>query len=689
MSEFLLFLMIVALAVALRRAFVRIDYLERDLSGFRPNQEAPTPPRVEIAVAQGFSPAPAPEAGLKARATEETAVPEQEAPESLETQIGTRWLLYIGVIAIVIGVAYFEKLAIDNNWFGETARVIQGAALGLLLTYVGLRFVRAGYAVYGQMITGGGAAILYLSTYAAFNFYHLIDRPLAFTLMVAITGLVAWLADRLKSQGLALLAVGGGFGTPFMLPGATDAQVALFGYDAILIGAALLLSRRHDWPALNIVSYIFTLVTVAGWADRFYSTEKYLRTELFLTLFCAMFLYILRQSRKSDGVAARAARMVLWTAPAAYYMASWLILQDHDTALLVWFVAVMLVGGVLSERVGPGAGFSVWLAVAVPLLMWTAKHVHMTEGLTTTGAVYLIALAAQLRRTFIDAEKRGGFRIVDVAWLHLNGLLMFASAYFLIGTSNVAATGPIAAAFAIWQGLVAFVVVKRQRDQALHFAALGFTLMSIAIALQFDGPAVPIGWAVEGAVVIALGLRERRAWLRIAGVVLSTVALLLALIRLGEERAVAEAVLFNPHAAAAAVIVALCYALAWLYYRDTDAPDRGVAIGASLVLAQFVTLALLTSEIYGYWPLREGHLARELTVSVTWGIYATALIVVGLRYRYAPIRYFAMAVFAVTIVKVFAGDMAQLERIYRVSSVIGLGILLLLTSYLYNRSKRA
>ena len=146
--------------------------------------------------------------------------------------------------------------------------------------------------------------------------------------------------------------------------------------------------------------------------------------------------------------------------------------------------------------------------------------------------------------------------------------------------------------------------------------------------------------------------------------------------------------LFNPHAAAAAVVAALCYVLAWLYYRASDAPDRDIAIAAALVIAQFVTLALLTSEIYAYWPFREGHLARELMVSVTWGIYATVLIVVGLRFRYAPIRYFAMVVFAVTTLKVFAGDMAQLERIYRVSSVIGLGILLLLTSYLYNRSKR-
>jgi hypothetical protein len=108
--------------------------------------------------------------------------------ESLETTIGTRWLLYVGIVAIVIGAAYFEKLAIENGWIGETARVLQGGVVGLALVYVGTRFVRAGYALYGQMISGGGAAILYVSTYAAFNYYHLIDRPVACVLLVAITG---------------------------------------------------------------------------------------------------------------------------------------------------------------------------------------------------------------------------------------------------------------------------------------------------------------------------------------------------------------------------------------------------------------------------------------------------------------------------------------------------------------------
>jgi len=58
---------------------------------------------------------------------------------------------------------------------------------------------------------------------------------------------------------------------------------------------------------------------------------------------------------------------------------------------------------------------------------------------------------------------------------------------------------------------------------------------------------------------------------------------------------------------------------------------------------------------------------------------------VGLQKRYAPIRYFGIAVFAVTIVKVFAVDLADLDRLYRVASIIGLGILLLVTAFLYQR----
>jgi len=651
----------------------------------RPTAEGPVMPSRPLP--REPQPQPEPEREPVIAEIREPAIVSEDDSESLESLIGGRWLLYIGVIAIVIGVAYFQKLAIDNNWIGETARVIEGAVLGLALIYGGTRFARAGYATYGQMIEGGGVAILYVSTYAAFNLYHLIDRPVAFALMLGITALAAFLADRQDSQGLAVLAVGGGFATPFMLPGHADAQLALFTYVAILIGGTVVLARRHNWALLYLVSYLFTLITVAAWADRFYTSSKYLVTELFMTGYCAAFLVILARLRRSARDQDRLAAMFLWTAPVAYYLASLVVLGDHPKAMLLWLIALMLAGGMLSLRRGAAGGLAIWVAVTVPLLIWTRVFngsTWMWPGLATVAGVYLIALAAQLHNLLMREARDDR----DIAWLHLNGLLMFAAAYFVLEDNHWAATGRFAAIFALWHGVLAAALVERRRDVALHFGALAFTLLSIGIALEFDGAAVTIGWACEGAAIVTLGLRERREWLRVGGVLLFAVATFQGVGLLLTPAPLHHVVLFNPRAAAAATIVALSYLLAWLHYRDASAPDRHLWIGAALITAQVVTLVLLTSEIYAYWAVREGRFAREVMISATWGIYAAVLIVIGLSKNYAPIRYFAIAVLALTIVKVFFADMAGLDRIYRVSSVIGLGIVLLVTSYLYNRARR-
>jgi uncharacterized membrane protein len=610
----------------------------------------------------------------------------QPAPveESLENRIGGRWLLNIGITAIVIGVAYFEKWAIDNRWIGETARVIQGGLFGAALIVAGNRVARRGYDVYGQMLAGGGVAILYVSTYAAFIFYHLIDRPIALVLMIATTVLGAFLADREKSQGLAVLAVGGGFVTPFLLHGNADAQIALFTYVAIMIGGTVFLAHRHAWPLLNIISYVFTLLIVAAWADRFYTASKYLRTEVFLTIYGAMFVAIARSSGRLQDTFAAFVAWFLWTAPLAYYGASLLVLQDHPMALLVWLIGVAAVSGAVSHFVGTGSAIIVWLAAAFPLVSWAQAHAFpawLTPGLAAIAALYVIALASQLRTA---GEERPA-EPLDLLWIHLGALLMFAGAYLMLEATHLAWTGPLAAAFAVWHGLLAGTFWTRDRDRAVHFAALAFTLLSIAIALQFDGPAVTVGWAAEGAAVITLGLVERREWMRSGGLALFAIAVLRTLDMLFAPSLANHVVLFNTRAACALLVTALAYAMAWLHRRDTDAPSRDFSIAAAIIVAQIVSVVLLTSEIHAYFAIRNDAFTRELLVSVSWAVYATVLIVIGLQRRYGTLRYFAFGLFAVTIAKVFFRDLAELERIYRVVSLVALGVTLLLTSWLYQR----
>ena len=54
----------------------------------------------------------------------------QRSSESLEGTIGKLWLNRIGIIAILIGVAYFLKYAIDSGWLSPGNRVVIGLTGG-------------------------------------------------------------------------------------------------------------------------------------------------------------------------------------------------------------------------------------------------------------------------------------------------------------------------------------------------------------------------------------------------------------------------------------------------------------------------------------------------------------------------------------------------------------------------------
>src|SRR5262245_31843513 len=670
----------------------------------RPSR-APEPRTVDARPPQPVrAPSPIPEpvkptVALPAAVTaERSAPPPPPQDHALESRIGSRWLLYVGVIAIIVGVSYFEKLAIENHWVNETWRTIQGGVAGVLFVLGGLRIAKKGYRLYGQILAGTGVALMYVSTYAAFNFYHLLSHPVAFGLMLAITVLGAWLADSQRSQGLALVAVSGGFATPFLLPTGRDAQVALFTYDAMLITGTMFLARRRDWIGLNGVSYLFTALTFLSWAAFFYAPSTYLTTQVFLSIFCALFLYALSGTYRSTNPVAPLVRLLLWTAPFAYHLFSVANLFNHDVALLIYLLLVALIGVITGSRTNALVRLTFWFAVAAPLTAWTSVHAGDPSVLTAGRAAWIGVYVLNLAGLFaVLPNAIATFGEADIALLHLNGLATYFGLYLLPGAGHSGPGAAVAFAFAAVNLACAFLVRNRSRSQSLHFIALASTFVMIVIALELTGPWITIGWATEGVLVTWLGLHEGRTWLRVAGLTLFAAAVGRLIGSQMAPPAPDQLVLLNARALTGLYVVALTYGLAYLHkwYRQA-VPQPSVEVATFVVAASVLTLSVLTSEINAYWHVFDGRrtpsfasmsmrFAREMTLSLTWAVYATILVIVGLMRKYAPIRYFAMTVFAITIVKVFAVDLSELDRIYRVLSIIGLGITLLVTSYLYQK----
>ena len=78
---------------------------------------------------------------------------------------------------------------------------------------------------------------------------------------------------------------------------------------------------------------------------------------------------------------------------------------------------------------------------------------------------------------------------------------------------------------------------------------------------------------------------------------------------------------------------------------------------------------------------------KQLSLSAVWLLSSIGIMARGLWRRSRSLRIMSIAVFGFTILKIFIYDLSFLETLYRIFSFIGLGLILLGVSYLYQRYK--
>ena len=705
----LTFLRVSRVSAALEELTARIARLEQrppqPLSPPTPVAPSVAPPVAmapTIATASAVTPpAPPPAESLVPDAavapvlrTEPVEAAALDAPDStdLETRIGGRGLLYVGVLVLLLGVSFFLKYAFDNEWIDERGRVLLGALSGVGLVLAGLRIAQNGLHVFGQALTGTGLAILYMAVYAALNFYGLMSGNVAFVAMVAITIAAAWSADRQQSQALAVIAVGGGFLTPFLVGGSENAQLTLFTYDALLVIGTLWLTLRHQWLGLNALSYAFTVITIAGWAATHYSSDQWLRTLLFLTLFGVLFLIILRIIAGAPSLLAPLTVLLLATAPLLYHVAAVVITANHAPAIHVYLILFTVAGlWLTAEPHRPWLRLLVLLASFAPMF----GTLVLPAGLSwiTPNTVTIIAVAALHALAIIDriVRQQQELETPDLIALHLTGLGLFALLYESLRPAYPNFRGGLAAlialaAIGLWRWLQ-----SRDRVASLNAAALAFTLAALGVAVQFDGPAVVFGWAAEGAAAAWMGLRAPNLVFQYGGLALWGLAVL----ELSDAYAQTPSgfvAIFNMRTFTTFFVVVLGYAIAHFFSRHAFSTS-GRTRGALHAVTSLVTLSWITREIQSYWDVREqtaaAHLYEQTMISLAWAAYGALLIVIGMRRESPLTRYVGITVIGIASLKVFFYDLWELGGIYRVIGFIAFGVLLMLVSYLYQRKRMA
>src|SRR3984885_5809667 len=262
-----------------------------------PLAEATLPPAPPTAVPIGPTP------GLPPRVTVPRFGSPASAPQknkgSLESRIGSQWLNRIGILAVLIGMAWFLKLAIDNHWIGPLGRVLVGLIAGSGLIVWSERFRSRGYSGFSYSLKALGSGILYLSLWAAFSLFHLIPAAAAFAAMIVVTAFNGFMSLSQDSELLALYAIAGGLSIPILVSTGENSEVTLFSYLLLLDIAVLVLVALRPWSRLLFGAFTGTVLFVFGWWVAFYTRAQAGRTAFFIACFFVIFALAPRLVRVS------------------------------------------------------------------------------------------------------------------------------------------------------------------------------------------------------------------------------------------------------------------------------------------------------------------------------------------------------------------------------------------------------
>jgi uncharacterized membrane protein len=250
--------------------------------------------------------------------------------------------------------------------------------------------------------------------------------------------------------------------------------------------------------------------------------------------------------------------------------------------------------------------------------------------------------------------------------------------------------------------LVGLVWLIRQLPEAHHrrnallalFGGSALFFITAIFPLQVAQQWITLGWALEGMALIWLFHRIPHPGLRLVGVAL----LVAAFVRL----ACNPAVLSYQQRSGRPILNWFLYtyglaALCQFAGARLLAPPRNLIrqfntppllYGLGTILA----FLLLNIEIADFFSTGSfvtfqfsGNLGRDMTYSLGWSLFAFGLFIIGITKHARPARFAGLGLLTITLVKIFLHDLWRLGGLYRVGSLVGLAVVLILVSFIYQR----
>ena len=638
-----------------------------------------------------------------------------------EKLLGFHAIAWIGIAMVLVGGGFFLKLAIDKGWLTPSGRVALWTAVSVAGLVFGELAFRANYKVLFKALTGGSVAGLYTCIFFAMDRWHLCSPGTAMVLASGVTLFAIFIAVMRDTQSLALLAMLGGFMSPFLFSTGDNRPYSLFTYLLILDGIAFGAAFFRRWRHLNTVAFTGTILLYQAWMWQVrrgmpgveFSTQI-VPGMIYATVFYLFFLAVpaaYSLTRKERGVTMESRIIIINSVLTV--LSCWVWLKDDYRLTLGFFVL-----GMAAVTMGLFWGW-----------MRRIGRVDPTTRVLLVQALVLVTLAVPIQ--FKGHATMLVWAAQGVALVYAGGLFkdvlvrLGGHAALLLGTAKMLVSLPLHSAqftpvfnpdFMTWTfitgtwGASAWVVFQhkvfepdQERVLAVIHGVAAFVLgtaaatMEVAYLWKINLSADPLWYACQGQSLLALWCiitagtavltLRRYPDLRPVTWISTGIAAFLLLIYLTDYRTGSALLALNPAFLSHLFYILVLWGMAWGYWRAKEAAlARGHELAGHGLLMFMVVIELFR------WDrgteMADPRIAMSL-ISAAWAAQALVLVWHGLVSRELFRRAVGMGLFGVTVAKVILLDTAQLEVAYRVISWVACGVLLLVAAYFYQRFSAA
>ena len=647
---------------------------------------------------------------------EEEEIEEYATSETnFEKYIGENLFGKIGILIFIIGIGFFVKYAIDQNWINETARTLMGYAVGAGMLVLAERLHKR-YHTFSSLLAGGAFGIYYLITAIAFHYYALFSHTIAFVILCVTTIFMSAVSVLYDRKELAVTALVGGFIAPFIISTDSSSIISLQIYITILNIGMFCLAMYKKWAILPMVSFAFTYIilwgtTALGSFSDSEAVTTYPTLFAFATLFYVIFLLpVVFILRTQYGENTRLGLLGIITANSFMYLIYGDFLLQHfeassdTTAYLAFFIAAvnLAIHLYLRFRVEgqdtlrnlmlglavtfASMGIPILFSAANVLMVWAAESVLLLWLFTKEkNRIYELASAVLLLLTL---GALAYYRTTDT-FIHDTGDSLFFNGAFFVTTFVSIAYYVIAVImqfnkelFSDTKRLIAYTPCN-----AIAYA-LGFSILFFAFRDNFhfhlEQPISEYASLLTANIMLLGGALILRNRFEISE---NKLAYEISLYLAGILFAMTVWNYTDPEGLLLRWLMALV-TIAYMAYCMrgqllVTSNQRNLHIEYSIIS----TLMWLTLTRLLLITFNEVNFSTAFSLSL--GIAAFILMCIGMRYHSKEIRIVSLAEFGIVIGKLILNDVWAMPALGKIIVFISLGALLLILSFLYQKLKDA